>query len=120
VSIHTTAPQTSSAILSHVKGASPWQTVAAILAVCFLICAIPRSRGQRLNLGLGATILIFLFMAHGCGGGGGSSASGGGGEGGGGGGGTQPGTPLGVVYTVTVTATSGQLSHDVAFQFTVQ
>jgi hypothetical protein len=25
-----------------------------------------------------------------------------------------------VVYTVTVTATSGQLSHDVAFQFTVQ
>lgn len=66
------------------------------------------SQRRKLVLGIVCLALMaFCFMLTGCGGGGGSSSGGGG------------GTPAGT-YNITVTATSGNLSHSTQTTLTVQ
>jgi len=72
-----------------------------------LIGGGPRKRRVRFLAGFIAVILVLPMVC--CGGGGG---------GGGGGGHTDPGTPVGN-YSVTVTATSGSLSHSATFPLSV-
>ena len=70
------------------------------------------TKKRRLWTGLlGLIVIAFLATGIGCGGG---NSSGGGGSGS-----TDPGTPLGS-YTVTVTATSGSVTHTTSFQLVVQ
>lgn len=69
-------------------------------------------RGAR-QLSWLALVVGAALALHGCGGGGSSDASGGGGGGGG-----NAGTPAGV-YAVTLTASSGSLSHTATFTLTV-
>lgn len=72
---------------------------------------------RKRKLAIGMTLFLVLGLAlllAGCGGGGSSSGGGGGGGGGGGTGGTTPGN-----YTITVTGTSGSLSHQTQVTLTV-
>jgi hypothetical protein len=78
------------------------------LAGVFLL-GVPSKR-RRCSVLLSLVVVALLVMGLGCGGGGGSS---------GGGSNHDPGTPLGT-FTVTVTATSGTLTHSTSFMLTVQ
>jgi hypothetical protein len=74
--------------------------------------ALLASRGRRRHGGLTLSasllgLLLLAFLLPSCGGGGSNGAGGGGG---GGGGGQQQGTQPGT-YTITVTGTSGTLTH---------
>ena len=91
-----------------------WATGLGTVACLFLIGSGPRKRRCAAWLSL-LTICLLLALPS-CGGGSNS-----GGDAGGGGGSlpTDPGTPVGT-YTVTVTATSGSLTHTANFQLIVQ
>lgn len=110
LTVQTTAPKTSS-LEGPVRGA-------ALLAFGFMLMggifvAGGDSRNRKVRLIVGALVLFAIFLPFvGCGGGGG-------GGGGGSGGHSDPGTPAGT-YTVTVTATSGTLSHNFTFSLAVQ
>jgi len=114
VFVNTTAPSQSQKKTSSV-GAYWWATGGMILVGGVLLSF---SRRRRSSI---AFILILLSAAvalPSCGGGS-SSNTGGGGNGGGGGGGGNGGTPPGN-YNVTVTATSGKLSHSGTISLVVQ
>ncbi len=89
------------------------------LAGIVLVQVFPKQRRKR---GL-MVALLFLAVGLGCGGGSstppGGGGNGGGGGGGGGGGTTDPGTPAGN-YVITLTATSGTITHTVTFNLVVQ
>jgi len=88
-----------------------WWSMTASGMLGLLLAGTPlRRHGYRL---LPLLLVAFLLVLPGCGGG--SSGGGGGGSGGP----TDPGTPVGT-YTVTVTATSGSLTHKASFQLVVQ
>jgi len=109
LTVTTTAPQTAMVMPHHRLAylASMLSLSGALLAGVFLV-GEPRRR--RWSTVLGLVVVGFLLILPGCGGG---SA------GGGSGGGTIPGTPKGA-YTITVTATSGSLTHTASFQLIVQ
>ena len=89
-------------------------SVAGMVLVGGVLLAVPRKR--RSTLALTLVVLSAAVALPSCGGGGSSSGSGGGSGGGGGGAG---GTPAGT-YNVTVTATSGNLSHSGSITLIVQ
>jgi hypothetical protein len=73
------------------------------------IVALRRTRSQ---IAFGLLVAALLVICHACGGGGGPSSGVDNGN-------SASGTPTNTVYTVTVTATSGQLSHSTTFAFTI-
>ncbi|MCU1299391.1 MAG: Peptidase propeptide [Acidobacteriaceae bacterium] len=86
-----------------------WATSSAItFAGIFLLGGAKKRRGCRSLLSL--AVFAFLLSVPACGGGGGNS---------GGGGHIDPGTPAGT-STVTVTATSGTITHTATFTLVVQ
>ena len=92
---------------AKLRGSSWWTaSVGATLAGVFLL-GVPSKR-RRWSTLLSLVVVAFLVMGLGCGGGGSS-----------GGGNHDPGTPLGT-FTVTVTATSGTLTHNASFKLVVQ
>jgi Pro-kumamolisin, activation domain/Bacterial Ig-like domain (group 3) len=114
VTIHTTAAQTATSFPNfHFLDFAGWRVTIVLLAIYICLLFVPANLRRRRRLAFGIPILILLLVSHGCGGGGGSSE-------GGAGGGTIPGTPTGITYTVTVNASSGQLSHNANFTFIVQ
>jgi subtilase family serine protease len=86
-----------------------WFTTSLGGALGVFLLGVP-SKWRRWSTLPSLTVLALLVMGLGCGGGGSS---------GGGGGNHDPGTPLGT-YSVTVTATSGVLTHSTSFTLTVQ
>lgn len=112
IGINTTAPHTLSSYQKHLR-TQVWAFAAGMPFAVLVLIGFPswnrRRNGMRLLL-MGA-----LLIGVGCGGG--SNNSGGGG--GGGGVQTDPGTPAGS-YTITVTGTSGTLSHTATFTLIVQ
>jgi hypothetical protein len=104
LTVTTTAPHS-----ARLEGPAGWTTSLGItLAGIFLLGS--GSKRQAWSRLLSLMAVTGLIMIASCGGGG---------SGGGGGGNTDPGTPAGS-STVTVTATSGTLTHTVAFNLTVQ
>ncbi len=110
LTISTTAPHVLSGASTSSQGPHGWgwlagSTTALFAGICFL--GVP-SRRRRIT-GLGLMLLVFFAAGVGCGGG---SSSGGGSA-------KTGGTPKGT-YNITVTATSGSLSHTAGVAVTVQ
>jgi len=110
LTISTTAPHVLSGASGLAQGPPGWgwlagSTGALFAGICFL--GVP-SRRRRIT-GLGLMLLVFFAAGVGCGGG---SSSGGGSA-------QTGGTPKGT-YNITVTATSGSLSHTASVAVTVQ
>jgi hypothetical protein len=100
------------------RPASGWwiaSTATLFGGVLLLGTVSPRRRRWSRLFALQALMLLMMLPA--CGGG--SGGTGGSGGSGGGGGPTDPGTPTGS-YPVTVTATSGAISHSSTFTLIVQ
>lgn len=113
LTIVTTAPHVRTNTQADTSHGMHWLAITGGgMLSCVFLLGVPRKR----RYGTLLSILFFAFMmtAVSCGGGGSST-----GGGGGGGGTTDPGTPTGT-YTVTVTATSGSLTHTTQFSLTVQ
>ncbi|MGH9589333.1 MAG: hypothetical protein ACRD25_03015, partial [Terracidiphilus sp.] len=110
LSIATTAA--TSAMIDHKTIFWPPAGGGLVLA-CALFFWIPKKRRSWVAM---IVLLAFVGSIAGlaCGGGGGGNSGGGGGGGGG-----NPGTTAGT-YIVTVTATSGSLSHSTTVNLTVQ
>ena len=82
---------------------------AAVLFCALLLVVVTRSRARKVAVGLGAAALLAVAFV----------ACGGGGSGGGGHLVTDPGTPTGN-YTITLTGTSGNVTHSIQINVTVQ
>jgi len=95
------------ATLKHENNFRPWSGTVALMLAGFFLTGCPRKRQYR-NKSHALLVFALLLTIMGCGGGGGSRAPR-----------TDPGTPTGS-YTVTVTASSGSLSHNVSFTLFVQ
>jgi Pro-kumamolisin, activation domain/Bacterial Ig-like domain (group 3) len=105
VTISTMAPH--AALILHASTNYRWvATLGFVFAGMLLLPGIPVKK--RSSIFLTVAIIASLAVLLGCGGGGGS-----------GGGPTDPGTPTGS-YNVTVTATSGSLTHTASFTLKVQ
>jgi Pro-kumamolisin, activation domain/Bacterial Ig-like domain (group 3) len=114
IGINTTAPRNLSAYQKQPR-THVWAFAAGMpFAAALLLIGFPsRNRRKKIRLLLMAVLLIGV----GCGGG--SSSGGASNTGGGAAVQTDPGTPVGT-YTITVTATSGSLSHTATFTLIVQ
>ena len=77
--------------------------------MAFGVVLLGGANRRRWSVLLGLLMIGLLLFLPACGGG----------SSGGGGGGGNPGTPIGN-YTVTVTATSGSLTHNTTFMLVVQ
>jgi hypothetical protein len=95
----------------HSPSASEW----VLFGFAFLLIVKFATRPRHWGTVFCMIVFICMVSFIGCGG---SSAEGGGG--GGVGPTIIPGTPTGVVYTVTVTGSCGPLSHSTSFTFVVQ
>jgi hypothetical protein len=117
VTIQTTAPQTAALFPTNLPReftGRNWR-LAALLSTAFAcaLCLIMQSRAAGARARLGFLTLCLLATSIDCLGCGASNS---------GSGRTNPGTPVGTTFTVTVTASanSGQLSHTTSFTFVVQ
>jgi hypothetical protein len=116
ISVTTARPHargTQQANASHgLNGSQWWALTGGGMFSCVLLLGVPRKR--RWGGLLSVLFFAVLMISVSCGGGstGGSGGSGGGGT-------TDPGTPTGN-YTVTVTGTSGSLTHTASLTLTVQ
>jgi hypothetical protein len=100
ITVSTTAPQT--AMLKGAPGLNLWTAGGGIALAGVFLAGLPGKR-RRWSMLLGLLAIAFLLTAVGCG----SSHS------------TIPGTPPGA-STVTVTGTSGTLTHSTTFTLNVQ
>ena len=108
VFVNTTAPHALLRKMSRSASFVWWPaSLGGLAGICLLGTA---SKGRKWSKLLALVVIGFVLVLPSCGGGGG---------GGGGGGNTDPGTPKGR-YTITVTATSGSLTHSASFQLIVQ
>jgi hypothetical protein len=107
LTVNTTASHTAGGVI----GPNGWMMLGGgTLLGCLLFLIIP-ARQRRLKLAFGlACVLLLTIGTFGCGGGS---------SGGGGGPTTDPGTAVGT-YSVSVTATSGAISHTTNVSVTVQ
>jgi hypothetical protein len=103
ITVTTTAPQ--SATLTGVPDLYGMPTGGVIMVAGVFLAGIPGKRRRRSKI-LGLLAVAFLLAGVGCGGGGSGRT-------------TVPGTPAGT-FTVTVTGTSGTLTHSTTFTLTVQ
>jgi hypothetical protein len=108
IGINTTAPHSLSSYQKQPR-IYVWAFAAGLPFAALLLIGFP-SRNRRKEIRL--LLMTVLLIGIGCGGG--SSNTGGGGAVQ-----TDPGTPVGT-YTITVTATSGTLSHAATFTLVVQ
>lgn len=106
IEIQTTAPQGQAR--RAMSKSSNWIAMGPLVVGALFLFIAP-SRRRRASAVMGLIALGLLMMLPSCGGG----------NGGGGGGGGNSGTPVGT-YSVSVTATSGSLSHSTSFTLVVQ
>jgi Pro-kumamolisin, activation domain/Bacterial Ig-like domain (group 3) len=123
LTVSTTAPS-SLVPLSRRIDFGGWRTTAGairILILCSVLLALAiHARRRRWNLASATLMFTLLIGIAACGGsGGGSSGGGGTGGGGGGTGPTNPGTPVVTNQVITVTATSGSITHSFTFTLDV-
>jgi hypothetical protein len=112
VTIVTSAPQASLLAPQHGPFSADWWMARGATTLILTILLAYFAKPRRSSTVLALLVFSFVTTFVGCGGG---SAGGGGGT-------TNSGTPTGLVYTVTVTATAngGQPSHTASFTFSVQ
>jgi len=111
--ITTTAPtgaQTASSGSANPLFNALWLPIAGLTFAVIMISSPREGKARLLSVLFGSVLVAGVVFQAACGGGGNSS-----GGGGGGGGGTPPGT-----YTITVTATSGSLTHSTKVTMKVQ
>ncbi len=115
IGIFTTAPSSVVPLPRALQGAPVWWAALGGLASLVLVVALACSKRQPRWSGAFGLLSFVLFATAllGCGGGsnGGSIQTVGSGN---------AGTPVGVVYTATVTGTCGPLTHSTSFTFVVQ
>ena len=110
LTIATTAPHAAPARGPQVSKLSGWTTGLGTSLLAVLLFSVPSKR-RRWRGVISLIALAFLLTLPSCGGGSGG--------GGGGGGFTDPGTPVGTTL-VTVTVTSGTITHSINFVLDVQ
>ncbi len=103
VNVRTTAPVTAS-VMPHIGVRPLAVTLVWGFALLGLACLLSRTRRQVPPF---AQIILLTIVCTGCGGSGSTATH------------TQPGTPAGT-YSVSVTGSSGSLSHRMALQLLVQ
>ena len=116
VTVNTTAPHASMVISFHLPVGFNRFASAKVVAMACVLLLFFTARKRRWGIALGLILLTGLAsFATSCGG-----ISGGGN--GGNGGTSDPGTPVGVTYTVSVTVVGngGQTTHTARFTFVVQ
>jgi hypothetical protein len=89
-----------------------WVSSGVVMFAAMFLSASGRRRHRRRFAAFRTTVIMLLIGLSGCGGGGSSGVGGGGGR-------SDPGTPVGN-YTITVTASSGKVTHSASFQLIVQ
>jgi hypothetical protein len=121
LTVTTTAPSSLVPLSRHIDFGG-WRTTAGAIRILLLCAAllalVIHGRRRRWNLASAMLMFALLIGIAACGGG-----SGGGGGGGGGGGvtppPTNPGTPVVTNQVITVTATSGSITHTFTFTLNV-
>jgi hypothetical protein len=109
MTVSTTAPH---ALVNHAGFSGSWTTPFGIALAGIVLCGMPtRRRRYRVRM-RDVSLLLCIAVGMGCGGGSSNPSGGSGAQ-------TDPGTPVGT-YTVTVTGTSGTLSHTATFTLIVQ
>jgi len=101
ITVTTTAPHAS----ARLAGITGWTTATGTMA--FGIILLGGTQRKRWGYALATLVVGLLLFLPACGGGGGSGGT------------SDPGTPIGN-YTITLTATSGTLSHTTSFMLSVQ
>lgn len=113
INVNTTAPHSTTKPAVGLLALLWWQT--SIASGLFGIVFLGKLKTNRRS-GSVSVLITLLFIAGMAGCGGGNSFTSGGG---GGGGNVDPGTPKGN-YVITVTGTSGAITHNITFQLVVQ
>jgi subtilase family serine protease len=112
IKVSTTAPSSLAPLSRHIDFRG-WRTTAGairILLLCAALLALAiESRRRRWNLASAALMFTLLVGIAACGGGGGGGSTGP----------TNPGTPVVANQVITVTATSGSITHTFTFTLNV-
>ena len=111
IKVSTTAPSSLVPVSRHVDFGG-WRTTAGairILILCAALLALAIQARRRWNLASAALMFTLLIGIAACGGGGGGGSTGP----------TNPGTPVVANQLITVTATSGTITHTFTFTLNV-
>ena len=112
IKVSTTAPSSLAPLSRHIDFGG-WRTTAGAIRVLLLCAALLalaiQARRRRWNLASAMLMFTLLVGIGACGGGGGGGSTGP----------TNPGTPVVANQVITVTATSGTISHTFTFTLNV-